>query len=324
MANLRARRVSSDTEKSWEGLISKTFFPLDVSLKDPNTFSGSLSCWDLGSISLSKMNCDGAIYKRQKKHFFSDMENSLLITVPFTNTVSFKQDNRKTDCKPGNFLIERGDAPYEFWHTETTELIVLKVATESVRARVGPTERISALSFDGREGIANYFLDTVALTANHVATLKSPSKSAAGKHLLELLCLAVRNDDRVLDSSISPIRAAHLHRAEQFINSNLSDNTLNSQTIAEACNISVRYLQKLFIETDRSITTSIREKRLVRAHEELSDQNCTESVLEISAKWGFSDQSQFNKAYKARFNCTPTDTRKKYSERSALNMKLSS
>ena len=128
-------------------------------------------------------------------------------------------------------------------------------------------------------------------------------------HLLDLLCLAIRNDDRVLDSNTSSIRAAHLHRAEQYIRNNLSNEDLSSALVAEACNVSLRYLQQLFSGADKSVTGFIREKRLVRAREDLRVDGAT-TIAEIAHRWGFSDQSQFNKAYRAHFGCTPTDTRK--------------
>ncbi|WP_272001938.1 helix-turn-helix domain-containing protein [Roseovarius sp. ZX-A-9] len=39
--------------------------------------------------------------------------------------------------------------------------------------------------------------------------------------------------------------------------------------------------------------------------------NDTTTVANIAYKWGFYDQAQFCKHYRARFGCTPTETRKK-------------
>jgi AraC-like DNA-binding protein len=109
---------------------------------------------------------------------------------------------------------------------------------------------------------------------------------------------------------MSSIRAAHLHRAEQFIRNNLCDHSLSPSKVAEACNVSMRYLQQLFLDADKSISGFIREKRMARSFEDLSVNGAAMTVAEIAQKWGFSDQPQFNKAYRAHFGCTPTDTRK--------------
>ncbi len=297
------------TATQWQAAVSDTFFPLETTMVEEQSFEGDLNTWNLGIVGLSQMRCDGILYKRNKRHFLDEVESSLLITIPRLGNVGFNQNARQATCSPGEFLVERGDLPYEFWHEQTNELLVLKVSSESVRARIGPTDRLGALSFDGSEGVANYFLDTVKTTAQHVDFLDEEARAAAGKHILDLLCLAIRKDDRVLDSNMSSIRAAHLHRAEQFIRSNLTNEDLSSTLVAEACNVSLRYLQQLFLEADKSISGFIREKRLVRAREDLSVGAAT-TIAEIAHRWGFSDQSQFNKAYRAQFGCTPTDTRK--------------
>jgi len=74
-----------------------------------------------------------------------------------------------------------------------------------VRSRIGPTDRIAALNFDGTCGVASYFLDMVRTTGAHAEHLSPSAREAAGMHLLELLCLAIRSDDRVLDSSVSSV-----------------------------------------------------------------------------------------------------------------------
>lgn len=297
------------TATEWQAAVSDTFFPLETTMVESQSFAGDLNTWDLGIVGLSQMRCDGILYNRHKRHFLDEVDSSLLITIPKLGDVGFSQNARQATCSPGEFLVERGDLPYEFWHEQTNELLVLKVSSESVRARLGPTDRLSALSFDGTAGVASYFLDVVKTTAQHVDFLDETARSAAGMHILDLLCLAIRKDDRVLDSNTSSIRAAHLHRAEQFIRDNLNNEDLSSSLVAEACNVSLRYLQQLFLGADKSISGFIREKRLVRAREDLSVQGAT-TIAEIAHRWGFSDQSQFNKAYRAHFGCTPTDTRK--------------
>jgi AraC-like DNA-binding protein len=298
------------TGKQWQSVVSDAFFPLDTIFTSKQDFNGDLNSWNLGIVGLSQMRCDGILYKRHKRHFLDEVDSSLLITIPRIGEVGFRQNKRKTTCSPGGFLVERGDTPYEFWHEQTNELLVLKVPTESVRTRIGPTDRLGALSFNGTQGVAGLFLDVVKTTAVHVETLDEAARTAAGMHILDLLCLAIRSDDRVLDSNMSSIRAAHLHRAEQFIRNNLSDHGLSPSKVAEACNVSMRYLQQLFLDADKSISGFIREKRMARSFEDLSVTGAAATVAEIAQKWGFSDQPQFNKAYRAHFGCTPTDTRK--------------
>ncbi|MCI2400941.1 helix-turn-helix domain-containing protein [Aliiroseovarius subalbicans] len=295
----------------WAQTLSEAYFPLSAECHNKSEFEGTLDSWSLGILGLSEMECDGVLYRRKRTHFANKKDSSLLITIPHKGDVHFKQSSRDTKCSAGGFLVERGDMPYEFWHGKRNKLWVLKVPTASVRSRLGATDRLGALTFDATQGVGSFFVGAVRNTIQCVGKINDAARDVAGQQLLELLCLAMRSDDRILDSSSSTIRAAHLQRAEQFIRDNLMNPNLSSKLVAESCGISLRYLQRLFAESDHSIVGYIRDKRLTRCEEALKMANDTSTVANIAYKWGFYDQAQFCKHYRNRFGCTPTETRKK-------------
>ncbi|UYV35675.1 helix-turn-helix domain-containing protein [Rhodobacteraceae bacterium D3-12] len=302
---------SIDKNAMWSRTISETYFPLSVQCRDPKSFSGSLKSWGLGIVGLSEMQCDGVMYRRHKSHFEKEKDNSLLITIPHGGDVNFHQASRQTRCGPGGFLVEQGDMPYEFSHERRNKLWVLKVPTSSVQSRLGPTERLSALTFDATSGVGSFFVGAVRNTIDSIDVIDDAAREMAGQHLLDLLCLSMRSDDRILGSSVSTIRAAHLQRAEQFIRDSLANRNLTPMLVAESCGISLRYLQGLFAENDCSVASYIRDKRLTRCHETLTLVHDSSTVAQIANEWGFYDHAQFCKHYRVRFGCTPSDTRKK-------------
>nr|WP_309502838.1 helix-turn-helix domain-containing protein [uncultured Roseovarius sp.] len=295
----------------WARALSETYFPLSTEFANEAEFDGTLQSWSLGILGLSQMEVDGTLYRRKKSHFANEKDSSLLITIPRSEDVHFTQSSRDAQCSPGGFLVERGDIPYDFWHSKRNKLWVLKVPTASVRSRLGATDRFGALTFDATQGVGMFFVGAVRNAIENIETINDAAREMAGQHLLDLLCLSIRADDRILDSNSSTIRAAHLQRAEQFIRDNLANPKLNSQLVADSCGISLRYLQRLFAESGHSIVGYIRDKRLTRCDEALKMTNDTTTVANIAYKWGFYDQAQFCKHYRARFGCTPTETRKK-------------
>ena len=295
---------------AWQAAVTETYFPLDTEYRNRREFKGALETWSLGMVGVSRMQCDGLIYRRHRRHFLNERDSSLLITIPMLSEVNFSQGSRTVKCQPGGFLVERGDAPYEFWHGRTNALWVLKVPSASVRSRIGSADRLSALSFDATQGVAALFLDTVRLTIERAPEINEAARELAGKHILDMLCLSIVSDDRVLDSTVSPIRASHLHRAEQYIRDNLKNPELGPQSVAEACGISLRYLQGLFQDSDKSVNSFIRDCRLDRCAEDLMSLTARGTIAEIAYRWGFADQSQFCKHYRTRFGCSPSDTRR--------------
>jgi len=113
----------------------------------------------------------------------------------------------------------------------------------------------------------------------------------------------------VLGSAETAVRRAHLHRAEAFICSNLKDPALSTAKVADACGISMRYLQQLFAESSTTANGFIRDCRLVRADEDLRRKAADDSISMIAYRWGFSDQAQFSRHYRTKFGITPSEAR---------------
>ena len=298
-----------DRGRDWRETISNAYFPLDISYTDEPKFSGELEARSLGPVSLSRLECDGLIYRRSKRHLVAPHGSDFLITIPDRGEVGFVQEKCDTRCGPGGFLLERSDVPYDFWHRDRTSMWVVKAPNASLRARVGPPERLAGMTFDATRGVGACFVDMVRSIGPRLDEMDPRALDTLGQQIVDLVCLAIHADDRVLDTHLSSVRAAHLYRAEQYIRSKLDWPELMPQQIADACGISLRYLQQLFTDNDRSVCDWIREQRLIRCEEELRKPSSRLSISEIAYRWGFADQSQFSKHYRKRFGRTPSDTR---------------
>ena len=126
------------------------------------------------------------------------------------------------------------------------------------------------------------------------------------RQLLELLALAIRNERRSSESGTSSVRAAHLVRIEKFIHENLCNPLLSPELIASASGISKRYLHVLFKDVDGTVSHQIRNQRLVAARDILSDRPNL-AISDVAYRFGFSDQAQFSRLFKSKFEMTPTD-----------------
>jgi AraC-like DNA-binding protein len=307
------RRQQSPSGRSgaekWQHLVSSAYFPLEIESGAHGSFNGKLDVWPLGPVCATRITCDPVLYRRNPRHLRDERESSLLISVPSVAEVTFRQNGRQARCRPGGFVVERGDAPYEYWHGTPDVQWVVKVPRDGVRARIGNAERFLGLSFDARRGLASYFLTSLHAALRHAGDMDAAARGMAGAHLLEILCLALREDEHALESARTTVRRAHLHRAEAFIRANLKRPDLDPGHVAEACGISLRYLQRLFAETDMTVAGYIRDCRLTRCDEELQSRP-GETIATIAYRWGFSDQAQFSRAYRAQFGRSPRAARR--------------
>ena len=89
----------------------------------------------------------------------------------------------------------------------------------------------------------------------------------------------------------------------------MSDCELDPESIARGCGISTRYLHELFRDTNQTLGSWIRDQRLEACREALRDQANRQSVAEIAYRWGFGDQAQFSRAFKAQYGVPPKEFR---------------
>jgi AraC-like DNA-binding protein len=293
----------------WQEMVSATYFPLDLRFRHAETFRGQLARWQLGKVSLSRLTADGLQYRRTARHLSGEREEQYLVTVPSLSDVRFAQCARDIRCPPGGFLIERGHEPYEFSHGEANDLWVLKVPGEALLGRLRRPNRFCSMTFDANSSAGGLFADILRLMPNRLPGMSPAGRSEIGRQLVDLLILAVASDERALTSAGSSVRAAHLARVEQHVRQNLGERDLKPEDIASACGISVRYLHGLFQGSDLTLGEWIRDQRLHACREALGNPADRRTIAEIAYHWGFGDQAQLSRQFKARFGVTPRDYR---------------
>jgi AraC-like DNA-binding protein len=147
----------------------------------------------------------------------------------------------------------------------------------------------------GPRGLAG----TAALT-DHIGTI-----------LIDLIALAFgARQDAAEIASQRGLRAARLQDAISNIRMNFSDPAFSPQQLGRNLHLSARYVQELLQEAGASFTERVTELRLQKARSMLSDaQHDRLKVTDIAYACGFNDISYFNRRFRGRFGCSPTQYR---------------
>lgn len=291
----------------WNAVIAEAYFPLDLTFRDAARFEGRLELGNMGDVSLSRLQTEPVQYERHRHHISGETEEQYLITIPRKAPVEFRQLGREVRCDPGGFILERGDEPYRFSYSSANDLCVMKVAKPVLAARLRNPDRYCALVFNGREGIGSLFV-TMAQQIQAQGSGDPVSGAVLSRHLVELLSLALDRSSDVEQGAGSSVREAHRRRAETAILKDLSNPDLSPETIAESVGISKRYLHELFTEVNCTVSQFVREQRL-RAARDLLMMPQPVQMSDIAYRFGFSDQAQFSRLFKAVFGQTPSSFR---------------
>lgn len=105
--------------------------------------------------------------------------------------------------------------------------------------------------------------------------------------------------------------AARLSAIKIFVLDRLDDPALCLADIAAHMRISTSYVRKLFAAEGTTFTTFVLGMRLANVARLLTaPETRAESVSAIALRCGFNDISYFNRAFRRRFGCTPSQWRR--------------
>ena len=176
-------------------------------------------------------------------------------------------------------------------------------------AAVGGADALKKISTRVAKGTATAFGDQkLPVEIYAQAPDDALSSTVLGRQLVELLALALDRRSEVSQGVGSSVRMAHRRRAEEVIRRNLSEGAMSPETVAEACGISKRYLHELFADVNYTVSQFMREQRLQAARDVLQMPN-PGPMSDIAYRFGFSDQAQFSRLFKAMFGQTPSGFR---------------
>jgi AraC-like DNA-binding protein len=149
------------------------------------------------------------------------------------------------------------------------------------------------------------------VVADDEALAAPDSRRLIVSHFYDLFALALgaSSDARALatDRTVGAVRLAGI---KADIVANLHDGTLNAAMVAMRHRVSVRYLHKLFESEGITYSEFVLGLRLARVYSVVRNPlQSRRAIGTIAFELGFNDLSYFNRAFRRRYNATPSDVR---------------
>ena len=147
------------------------------------------------------------------------------------------------------------------------------------------------------------------IVADDEALAASTSQRLIISHFYDLAALAL---GAACDSEAGgrSMRVVRLAEIKAGIVANLHDGSLNAAMVATRHRVSVRYLHKLFENEGITYSEFVLGQRLAQAYSILRNPlQSRRAIGTIAFKLGFNDLSYFNRAFRRRYNATPSDVR---------------
>jgi AraC-like DNA-binding protein len=245
---------------------------------------------------------------RTARHIDND---DLVLNLSLFGGRHLQQRGREVAVAPGEAVVASAAEPGVVTLPPAARYVSIRLPRKAMAALIVDRD-IHAPKFIRRDSEALHLLLQYAKTLRKRAALSSPElQRLVTAHVYDLAALAIgatRDAAEIADGR--GLRAARLRAVKADIAENIGHVGLSLAEVAARHQLSPRSVQLLFEVDGTTFTDFVLGERLARAHEMLvSPQFAGQTISAIAFDVGFGDLSYFNRTFRRRFGCTPSEVR---------------
>jgi AraC-like DNA-binding protein len=266
----------------------------------------------LGKLELFDISIDPIAIYRRTEDIAKDSNDDFLLATQVEGSVVVKEGNVEFTQHPGSLALMSASEPYTVIHTQKSHRLILHIPSKIYRERILAHQEQRAfrprlMPAGGLATIVHDMLKSLMFEADKLGTTEQYTLAEC---LLELTAAMLRSDvDHDYEHQHAK-QSALFRRILEFMEANYMDCELTPEKIARANGISIRYLHSLFQQAGMTVSKWIWERRLKATREDLLDPGMGHMrVSEIAYRRGFNDPAHFSRAFKTRFEISPSKLR---------------
>lgn len=293
----------------WREALSRTFAAVDVTVPD-EVCSGTIRTSRLGHLRVATVEGDPLCARRTPQLIAQGQDEHLVVKLLVRGVARVEQAGREVHLHPGEIVFCDMARPIrmEFHRPFQTKSLVLP--RRLLGLRESDLQRLTATPFRPDTRLGSLLSPFLAQLVDSAATYPSATGEVLARHVVELLTVLVEERlHQVVDDTPSAARVL-LPRIQLFIDRNLADPDLTPEAIAQAHQISVRYLHRLFQTEDVTVGRWIQRRRLQECRRELAGRMAAgRTIAAVAHQWGFTSAAHFSRVFRAAYGMSPAEWR---------------
>jgi AraC-like DNA-binding protein len=302
----------------WREHISNCLVEMEFEPDHPSSgFDGVIVARSLHDLQLLKMTFTAAqLVRRSGDDAGSDC---FLLHINAGGTVVVSSAERVLVLNEGQAVLLDGAQPFRIHRQGVGSSYVVRIPRLRMVRLVFLAETIVMRRLSGASGASTLFtacMDTILL---HADRSSPPVRQLTYRHFTDLLTILFDPDEThmaemaergALSDERRGMPDVRLRSAKAYIIAHAHEQIFIGQ-VADHLGVTERHLQRQFGNHGTTFTALLNDVRLARAHAMLCDQYSDKlRIRSICFKTGFRDVSHFNRAFRARYGCTPAAVRK--------------
>lgn len=300
--------MTPTTAERWRTELGEAFSQLIPEPLDARQPDGRLAGGLLGQLATFRVDGTPQVVRRTRAAIRAAEADPYKICVQVRGRATVHQDGREVVLEPGQMAIYDTGRPYDLRLERRWSCAVLAFP----RAALGLPEHVIAASMahayrltDGPGAVLADFVLSAVRQHDSIHTAAASRLGEAGLHLIAGTLSEVAAPDA--DEAADALRLQVLG----YVRAHLADPDLSHAQVAAAHHMASRTLHRLFEQEPFTVTDYIRAQRLEAVRRDLTDPLLrNRSIAALAARWGFTDQAHFTRAFRARYGTTPSLTRR--------------
>lgn len=260
-------------------------------------------------LDLLQVEHSGLIVDRTAHHIKQTPTTGHIIIVQMSGHSLLHAADRHepVELGPGSVSYGNPKVPYHWEFTDAMTLMMLRSTASAMPLTPSMLRPLVGRPFDATSGYARLAIDVAHRVLTDEQLLNSSTGSRALKDTAGMfVTMLIEALDHVAAAEEASVSLPALRRVMDYVESHL-DTDLRVAHIAEALNMSPRYIQSLFQQQRLTASGWIRQRRLETIREALADPAWAHTdILDIACAHGFPDPSHFSRVFKAQFGQTPS------------------
>jgi AraC family transcriptional regulator, positive regulator of tynA and feaB len=296
----------------WSDLASNAITPMRVSAGGQSSFEGRLWTEKLGAIDIARAYSSSVVIRRTPQEISRSADRAFLLSIAEETSYSFRVRGCQLVGRPGDLLLTDSAEPEEIIHSGCTA-IVLRMSESLLKAHLPAADDVTGLIVRGDRGaglMASTMIRSLARNMRHGFDVNVCEHLTAA--LLHSIAAAYSEAFGV-KATATATATAESRRFEitRYVDAHLGDSDLTVQNTALAFGVSDRYVRMLFESTGEPLSSYIQRRRLEESARQLRDPLWrARTVSEIAFNWGFNSLGSYDRAFKVRFDRTPSEYRR--------------
>lgn len=311
--HLNAAEVAAGEREEFirEALVnSVTATDIEHLVGDSQAIDMRLDAAALGPLAVQSMWVSAVAARRTARLARDESPASIFAIFERAGSSKVIQEGRQTVVGPGELVLVSTTRPSlvvsdQYSHRDNlqipVELLALPEAVlrQALAVTLGPELAIAA--------VLGRFIDSLTGVPD-VPPAEAEHLARAGVDLVRGLVATVLSDSRPASDSLD---ATLTLRVTDYLHTHWREHDLTADRVAAAHHVSTRQLYRLLAAQGISLGDWLRERRLEAARDELARTGMARvTVAGIGRRWGFSDPTNFRRAFKSSYGLTPLEWRR--------------